>query len=514
MADIDFYYPFDSIDGDRKTTAATERRFFAALFTDGVVGADAFKAEQVSAGVYRIGAGVAIVKGAIGGIVNAKQITAKPALGAVMHIVLRLDTTNGGRKVTLEAVASMESDSVEQLEQGGMHDLPLYTVEGTSGGYVLTDKRAYCTSFDNSVYSQDFQALYDGARNDTEALLDALRVNIAGVLAEANADTAGMYGSAGRQGFINPNWAVNQRGGSSYTVLSGRKFIYDHWAVEVTGRAAYQTIPVYKLWDGLSNRLSLQIQNKTYGPGSAAAASFLAQTIEGGVFDFCNGGGKFTVSFDAKASAPQRLAVDAMQNVGGASERIPAQVVNVTTEWQRFSLTFEGTMGTASNDGGDWLKVAFYFAWANNAARFGEDQNAANTVDFANMQINKGTTPLPCYEPPYAEQLHQCQRYYCKLDGISLPVGATLAATNQVFTGPIPMPRKMYRVPSVIVSDRANGLEKASAEIAAGGWRNGLACVVSDASGDNPALAVTNTDASAVTRVAFNSIELNAEINS
>ena len=59
MADIDFYYPFDSIDGDRKTTAATERRFFGALFTDGVVGAEAFQAEQVDAGVYNIGAGVA-----------------------------------------------------------------------------------------------------------------------------------------------------------------------------------------------------------------------------------------------------------------------------------------------------------------------------------------------------------------------------------------------------------------------------------------------------------------------
>ena len=69
MADIDFYYPFDSIDGDRKTTAATERRFFASLFTNGVAGGSGFAITQVSEGVYNIGAGVAIIGGAIGGIV-------------------------------------------------------------------------------------------------------------------------------------------------------------------------------------------------------------------------------------------------------------------------------------------------------------------------------------------------------------------------------------------------------------------------------------------------------------
>jgi hypothetical protein len=479
-----------------------------------VVGADAFKAEQVGAGVYRIGAGVAIVKGAIGGIVNAKQITAKPALGAVMHIVLRLDTTNGGRKVTLEAVASMEADSVEQLEQGGMHDLPLYAVEGTSGGYVLADRRAYCTSFDNSVYSQDFQALYDGARNDTEALLDSLRVNMAAAMAEANADTAGMYGSAGRQGFINPNFAVNQRNGA-YSLKSGELFTFDHWKAAIEGRAASGEVYVYKNW-GDDKRLALQIENAAYASGTAAATSCISQTIENGVFDFCNAGKRFTVSFDAKADAPQRVAVEPVQYAFGNSQAIAAQVVEVTKEWQRFSLTFEGTITTASNSGGenfDWLKIPFYFAWANNAARFGADQNAANSVYFANMQINAGTAALPCYEPPYGEQLHQCQRYYCEFGNVSLSAGATLASTNQAMTGPLPLPRAMYRKPDVTVTDRAGASGVASAEIAAGGWRNGLACGVSDLHADGAAFIVTNTDASAVTRVCFGKVKLNAEIN-
>lgn len=511
MAEIDFYYPFDSVDGDRKTTAATERRFYGALFTDGVVGSGAFAATEYASGTYSIGEGIAIIGGAIGGIVSTKQVTAKPALGVTAYIVVRLDTTSGARKITLEAVTDIVNDSMNQLDQGGIRDLPIYKVENTAGGYVLTDMRAYCTSFDNAIYSQDFQALYDAAKNSGNEVIDAMRVSFAAAIAEANAENAGLYGSAGRQGFINPNFAVNQRRGDLYRVPSGKSFIYDHWAVEVAGRAASSSVNVYKLWDGAENRLSLQIANKTYGAGSSAAASSLSQTIEGGVFDFCNSG-RFTVSFDAKASAPQRLAVEPVQNVGGYSETIPAQVVEVTTEWQRFNLTFESTLSTSSNDGGDWLKIPFYFAWANNAARFGADQNATNAVDFANMQINKGTAALPCYEPPYAEQLHQCQRYYCPLGGVSLAVGATLATTKQAFTGPLPLPRKMYRVPDVAVTDRAGTQGFASAEIMAGGWRNGLACSVSDVGGDNPALVVTNTDTSALTRVAFNSVVLNAEI--
>jgi hypothetical protein len=513
MAEIDFYYPFDSIDGDRKTTAATERRFFGALFTDGVAGANGFPISTVAEGVYSIGAGVAIISGAIGGVINAKQVAARPAADETAYIVLRLDTTNAVRKVTLEVVSSIENATAAQLDNGGKRDLVLYSVTGqTGGGFGLLDQRKYCTSFDNEIYSQNFQALYDATKADGEAQMDALRVSIAAAIAEANAETAGMYGAAGRQGFINPNFAVNQRGESSYGTTGGEVYAYDRWKLKVEGRKTADPVAVYKLWDGVENRLSLQVLNRAYPSGTAAAASCVSQSIENGVFDFCNGGKRFTVSFDAKASAPQRVAVEPIQNAGGSAERIAAQVVEVTTEWQRFSLTFAGTIGVASNSGGNYLTIPFYFAWANNAARFGADQNAAGTINFANMQINEGSAALPCYEPPYAEQLHQCQRYYCKFGNVSLSAGATLATSNQVTTSPLPLPRHLYRKPSVTAKDRAGVAGVASAEIAAGGWRNGLAYTLSDQSADVPVFVVTNTDASAVTRVVFNSIALDAEI--
>lgn len=512
MADIDFYYPFDSVDGDRKTTAATERRFFGALFTDGAVGAGAFPLTQVSEGVFRIGAGVAIVKGAIGGIVSAKQITVRPALGAVMYIVLRLDTNGEGRKITLEAVSSLEKDSMEQLEQGGMHDLPLYSVEGMTGGaYGILDQRKYCTSFDNAIYSAEFKALMNSMKAEGNTDLEAMRANFNAAIDEANAANAGLYGAAGRQGFINPCFMVNQRGRESYGLTSGTAYTFDRWQARIGGAAAASPTMFERVQDGA--RTALKIGFPGFVSGNAAAA-VIAQNIEGGVRTFCAGARQFTVSFDAKASEACKIAVEPTQYAasGGAGVSIAAQTANVTTAWKRFSFTFTGSVTPTAAQLSDVLKVAFFFAWRGYSDRFGSDQTAARTLYLANMQINEGSAALPCYVKPYADELEACQRYYVALGYVSLAVGATLAATNQVITSPLPITRRLYRMPAATPIDRAGVSGVASAEIAAGGWRNGLACTISNNSEDAPVFVITNTDASAVTRVNFSGLALDAEI--
>lgn len=513
MAEIDFYYPFDSIDGDRKTTAATERRFFGALFSDGVAGSGAFPITQVSAGVFRIGAGVAIIKGAIGGIVNPKQITAKPALGAVMYIALRLDTTSGARKITIEAVTALENAGADQLEQGGIRDLPLYSIEGLSGGaYGILDQRAHCTSFDNVTYSAEFKAMLVSMEAEGNADLDALRANFNAAIDAANAETAGLYGAAGRQGFINPCFMVNQRGRESYGITSGTAYTFDRWQARIGGAAAASPTMFERVQDGA--RTALKIGFPGFVSGNAAAAA-IAQNIEGGVRTFCAGARQFTVSFDAKASEACKIAVEPTQYAasGGAGVSIAAQTANVTTAWKRFSFTFTGSVTPTAAQLSDVLKVAFFFAWRGYSDRFGSDQTAARTLYLANMQINEGSAALPCYVKPYADEMEACQRYYVALGYVSLAVGATLAATNQVITSPLPITRRLYRMPTATPVDRAGVSGVASVEIAAGGWRNGLACVISNNSADAPVFVVTNTDASAVTRVNFNGLTLDAEIN-
>lgn len=513
MAEIDFYYPFDSIEGDRKTVAATERRFWGALFTDGVVGSDAFAVTTPAEGSYTIGEGVAIIGGAVGGIVTPKTVTATPAAGAKVYIVLRLDTTSAARKITLEVVSSLATATAAQLYAGGQLDLPLYSVEGrTGGGYGLLDQRAYCTSFDAEQFAPLFDMFLASADSRASGLLAAMQQQFDAEISSIKAETAGLYGSAGRQGFINPIFQVNQRGTARYSLSSGTTYTFDRWLCRIGGASTSAPVVVSRVQDG--DRLALQVENKAYAAGSTAAASCIAQNIEGGVRQFCSDGKRFTVSFDAKASAPQVLAVEPVQFMqeGGSGVAISAKTVNVTTDWSRYTLTFTGTETPTADQIDDVLKVGFFFAWKGYSGRFGADQDAENMVYLANMQINEGTSALPCYVRDYGEELERCRRYYVALGFTSLSCGAVNATTKQVVSSPIPLTRAMRAQPSVTVTDRANVAGVASAEVASGSWRNGLACEASASAADLPVLIVTNTDTSDVTRIALNSVRLDAEL--
>lgn len=514
MTAIDFYYPFDSIDGDRKVTAATERRFWAALFSDGVVGMGGFPLSVTGEGVFSIGAGVALVGGCVGGISTAKSITAQPAPGATVYIVLRADTSSAARSVSLEVVESAQTATPDQLEQGGAADLVLYSVTGqTGGGYGVLDQRAYCTSFDNAQYAPRFETESAALFDELTARIDAVASQYAAAAAEINTETAGLYGSAGRQGFINPDCSVNQRGASVYEITSGTAYTFDRWQARIGGAAA-RALSVARVNNDGHRGLYANFGGFVDGTGSAAAC--IAQNIENGVATF-GGGRKFTVSFDVMADMPCVVAVEPTQYVetGGTGTAIQAQTVNVSTEWQRVSMTFDSPFvsGAGMTNAKNVLKIAFFFAWRGYSERFGADQTGANVVSFANMQINEGSAALPCYVKPYADELESCQRYYVRLGMVSLSCGAQTTTAKQVITSPLPITRRLYRFPDVRFTDRADVAGKASAEVIGAGWRNGLACVLSSNSVDAPVFVVTNTDAAAVSRVCFNGVEIDAEIN-
>lgn len=512
MAEIDFYYPFDSIDGDRKTTAATERRFFDALFADGVAGSGSFPITYVSAGVYSIGAGVAIIGGAIGGILNEKQITAKPAAGVTAYVVLRLNTTTAARRITLEVVTSVSTATADQLDEGGIHDLILYSVTGqTGGGYGVLDQRVYATSFDNAAYGAKFSALLAEMESNGTDELNALASVFQSAIDAANAETAGLYGAAGRQGFINPTFTVNQRGKAKYGLTSGAAYTFDRWKLVQSGKALAAAMEVMTEQDGARHALRFETSEFT-GTGNVGRTG-IVQNIEGGVRTFCAGNRQFTVSFDAKASSVCRIGVDAKQIVqsGGTGVEL-SRVVEISDQWKRYSVTFTGSATPTADQLSDVLQIGFWVTFLG-YTRYGATQDGGHIVYLANMQINEGSAALPCYVKPYGEELEACQRYYAAFGYTSLAVGATLATNNQVITNPLPLTRRLYRTPDVTFADRAGAAGVASVEVAAGGWRNGLPCVTSSNSVDNPVFVVTNSDAAGVTRVNFTSVAVNAEIN-
>ena len=199
MANLDFYYPFDSVSGDRKITAATERRFWSELFGDGVVSADGFKLNTTAtAGSFRIGAGVAIVGGCIGGTTAKYNITARPAAGTSGYIVIRTDTNNAVRKMTLDFVTALQSATQAQLAEGGKRDLPLYKVTANTAGnaYTVTDLRKWANSFDKSVFSAQFDAMVASVRAQAETAFDAQAARFEAAINAANAENAGTYGAA------------------------------------------------------------------------------------------------------------------------------------------------------------------------------------------------------------------------------------------------------------------------------------------------------------------------------
>lgn len=505
----DFYYPFDGT--DRSVTASIERRFWAQMFTNGVLGGDGLKVEMISDTRGTISPGVAIVGGIVGGVTASKNLTLSTTLGARTYLVLRADTTSSVRKCTLDVVTSPQIDTTQtDLDAGAIIDLPLYQVDYDGSKVTIADLRTFANTYDKSVYENEFAALMDSFRDSGGEAFEGLIDQFQAVIAEADTENAGLYGAQGRQGFINPCFEVNQRGAESYSLTSGTTYTFDRWLARIGGAATASPVTISRQQDG--QRAALVIANKQYASGSTAAASCIAQNIEGGVRRFCAGSKKFTVSFDARASSSgAKIAVEPVQYAtsGGTGTALTAQTVELTTEWQRFSLTFTGTVNPAAND---VLKVAFFFAWRGYSDRFGGDSNYQLNYQFANMQINEGDSGLPCYVRDYADELERCMRYYVALGFTSLSCGATLANTNQVMTSPIPITRRMYKQPTIKAIDRANVSGCASAQIASGTWRNGLTCEVSTSTVEAPVLIVTNTDSASVARVCFNSLVLDAEM--
>ena len=513
MANLDFYYPFDSVSGDRKVTAATERRFWAELFGDGIVSADGFRlSTTATAGSFRIGAGVAIVGGCIGGTTTKYNITARPAAGTSGYIVIRTDTNNAVRKMTLDFVTALQSATQAQLAEGGKRDLPLYKVTANTAGnaYTVTDVRKWANSFDKSVFSARFDAMVASVRAQAETAFDAQAARFEAAIDAANAENAGTYGAAGRQGFINPTFTVNQRGKDVYSVKSGSAYTFDRWKALVDRATLPSAMTFETVQDGA--RHALKVGAKAFSPATTMGRAGFVQNIEGGVRTFAAGGRKFTVSFDVKADSACKVGIDVNQiPATGAAGVFIARSVDVGTEWQRVSVTFTGSATPTAAQKTDVLQVGFFVSFKG-FSRYSEDQSADNNVYFANMQINEGTGALACYARDYAEELERCQRYYVALGPVSLSCGATLATNKQIVTGPLPLARRMYRYPDATFTDRANVAGCASIELAEGGWRGGLSCALSDLSQDHPVFVVNNTDSGAATRVCFNSIELDAEI--
>jgi len=151
-----------------------------------------------------------------------------------------------------------------------------------------------------------------------------------------------------------------------------------------------------------------------------------------------------TLSYWAKHSSgtlPTGIKTALRQNFGSGGSPSSAvytygSTITLTSSWQKFTQTFTvpsingKTLGTNNNNS---LDVSL--GWQDGT------ETAAYTIDFANVQLEKGSTATDFEYRSYGEELALCQRYFEKLgnpDGVSGNVffGITSATNATSARGP------------------------------------------------------------------------------
>jgi|DEB0MinimDraft_6_1074348.scaffolds.fasta_scaffold09302_3 hypothetical protein len=255
-------------------------------------------------------------------------------------------------------------------------------------------------------------------------------------------DLADLGGSAdaggltGRNLIINGAMTVAQRGTSSTGVGSANGyFTVDRFQVftgSTAGRATMSQVADGP--DGFAN--SLKFECTTSDTTIAAGENFgILQILEGQDLQHLKKGTSnaesLTLSFYVKGNASATYTVEMKDN---DNDRINTQKFDVTTSWNRVSLTFvPDTTGALDNDNlgsfqfGLWLHAGSDFTggtfasntWAakTNGNRVYSTQTSffdstSRTFFITGVQLEVGETATPFEHEDFATTLRKCQRYF------------------------------------------------------------------------------------------------------
>jgi len=157
-----------------------------------------------------------------------------------------------------------------------------------------------------------------------------------------------------------------------------------------------------------------------------------------------------TVSFYAKGTAKKYM----LEIQDAENSRIIQQQFDVTTSWQRFSITFPGdTSGTVANDNavGLYLNMwlhggSTYSSGTYNASTWKAQSNADraagidsffsstdNELFITGVQMELGEQATPFEHRSFADELARCQRYYERYSGWT-EAEATLLLSGRILS--------------------------------------------------------------------------------
>jgi hypothetical protein len=273
---------------------------------------------------------------------------------------------------------------------------------------------------------------------------------------------------------INGAMQVAQRATSATGVgASQGYFTLDRYYISTSGTAGRATMSqVADVHDGFANALKLEC---TTADTSIAAGEFfvLAHRLEGQDLQQLKKGTSeaeaVTVSFYVKGNANATYALELYDAVGG---RHASQLFNVTTSWNRISLTFNGdTTDSLANSNALALEVNFWlhagtnftsgtlsadFASADNTRRAAGITSFFDSTDrtffFTGLQMEVGSQATPFEHRSFGEELALCQRYYYKTTtGANAVISGSATATGTVdFSGFGNFPVRLRTTPTAL----------------------------------------------------------------
>ena len=250
-------------------------------------------------------------------------------------------------------------------------------------------------------------------------------------------------GGVNRNAIINGSMNVAQRGTSSTGIgASSGYFTCDRWLFgrEDGGEQARFTMTQDTASVGIDSlpfqeagiRTALKMDVTTAESAVAAGeASYIIQRIEG--FNCSNFDIKtkpITLSFYAKSDTKTGTMCASLYASSGARHHV--KEYSITTDWQRFSLTFpaDSSATALANDSSNELQVNFALTAGSNLQVTGDqwasgfDIATSNQINFADstdnnwyltgVQLEVGQNPTEFEREPFETTLAKCQRYFEK----------------------------------------------------------------------------------------------------
>lgn len=219
-----------------------------------------------------------------------------------------------------------------------------------------------------------------------------------------------------RNKIINGNFDIWQRATATGSWISPvpRQYLADRWDAATNGTGGNGAWTRQSFTPGQTDvpneptyfsriQVSSSASGQTRGSTLPLEQNYIEQRIE----DVRTLAGKTaTLSFYAKINTNQNMTVWLGQNfgTGGSSSVTVSEIINLTTSWQKFTLTFNipvlfgKTIGSNS-----YLTVVWNLPI-----------NTTYTFDIAQVQLEEGSVATPFEQRPIGTELALCQRYYCK----------------------------------------------------------------------------------------------------